>query len=162
VKLRGIAIIVILLLLTACGDKTAEFNTDAGNEPVAELPVDAPAKTIAPEEPKWAPEEVQAMALTLAGECYDDKERDKRLVCEVVLNRVSDGSFGDSICDVLTAKNQFAGYWRQSRPVSENDIQVVEQTLKDWFGNDCKALSEYLFYCAGKNRENDFRSTFTD
>ena len=49
------------------------------------------------------------MALTLAGECYDHKTQDKRRVCEVVLNRVSDGRFGSSIMEVLTAKNQFAG-----------------------------------------------------
>ena len=34
------------------------------------------------------------MVLTLAGECYEDKEQDKRLVCEVILNRVSAGNFG--------------------------------------------------------------------
>ena len=50
------------------------------------------------------------MALTLAGECYDHKTQDKRRVCEVVLNRVSDGRFGSSIMEVLTAKSQFAGY----------------------------------------------------
>ena len=97
------------------------------------------------------------MALTLAGECYDDKAHDKRLVCEVILNRVSDGRFGDSICEVLTAENQFAGYWRQSRPVTDNDIEIASQTLDDWFKNNCEALSEYLFFCAGDNRENSFR-----
>ncbi len=97
------------------------------------------------------------MALTLAGECYDDKEPDKRRVCEVILNRVSDGRFGDSIIEVLTAENQFSGYWTQSRPVSENDIAIAEQALKDWYDNGCEPLSEYLFFSAGDNRENVFK-----
>lgn len=44
------------------------------------------------------------MARILAGECYEDKVQDKRLVCEVILNRVSNDDFGDTILDVLTEK----------------------------------------------------------
>lgn len=106
--------------------------------------------------PKWSKEELQAIACTLAGECYNNQEQDKRLVCEVILNRVSDGRFGDSICGVLMEKNQFAGYWHQSRPVSENDLAVAEQALNDWFNNGCKPLSKYLFFCAGSNCKNSF------
>jgi len=113
-----------------------------------------------PEPLSWMDAELEAMALTLAGECYDENERDKRLVCEVILNRVSDGSFGDSIIEVLTAENQFEGYWTQSRPVSANDYEVSEQALRDWYDNGCEALSEYIFFCAGDNHENIFRSEF--
>ena len=108
----------------------------------------------------WTEEELYSLALTLAGECYDHKTQDKRQVCEVVLNRVSDGRFGGSIMEVLTAKNQFAGYWTQSRPVSENDYEVAEQALRDWYDGGCKALSEYLFFCAGDNLENEFRKEY--
>lgn len=96
------------------------------------------------------------MAQTLSGECYDDKAHDKRLVCEVILNRVSDGRFGDSIVEVITAENQFPGYWNPSRPISDNDLAIAEQTLDDWFDNDCEALSTYLYFSAGSNRENTF------
>ncbi len=115
---------------------------------------------VAEELPRWTQEELDAVARTLAGECYDDKEHDKRLVCEVILNRVSDGGFGNTVIDVLTAKYQFAGYWSQSRPVSENDYAVAEQALKDWYANGCQPLSEYLFFAAGPNRENEFRKEF--
>lgn len=108
----------------------------------------------------WSVEEVEAMALTQAGECYDDKPDDKRLVCEVILNRVSSDGFGDTILDVLTKPNQFDGYWSQSRSVSKNDYEVVVQALKDWYDNDCQPLSEYLFFEAGDNRENEFRKEF--
>lgn len=112
------------------------------------------------EEKPFSDEEVEAIVRTLAGECYDDKMADKRKVIEVIVNRVSDGRFGENVIDVVTAKGQFAGYWRQSRPVSESDIQIAEETLTDWYANDCKALSEYLFFSSGPNRENVFRSEY--
>lgn len=105
-------------------------------------------------------EEVTAMTKTLAGECYDDKLIDKRLVLEVILNRVADGRFGESVLDVVSAKSQFEGYWKQSRPISESDIQIAEDTLREWYKNDCKKLSEYLFFCSGPNRENVFRVSY--
>jgi len=105
-------------------------------------------------------EEVEVIVRTLAGECYDDKMADKRKVAEVIVNRVSDGGFGENVIDVVTAKGQFSGYWNQSRPVSESDIQIAEETLTDWYANDCKALSEYLFFSSGPNRENVFRSEY--
>lgn len=99
------------------------------------------------------------MALTLAGECYDDKEQDKRLVCEVILNRVSDSRFDNTIYEVLSAENQFNGFWHQSRPVSDNDLEVVHQALEDWYANDCRPLSNYYFFRAGDDRENVFYET---
>ena len=112
------------------------------------------------EEKPFSDEEVEAIVRTLAGECYDDKVADKRKVVEVIVNRVSDGRFGENVIDVVTAKGQFVGYWNQSRPVSESDIQIAEETLTDWYANGCKALSEYLFFHSGPNRENVFRSEY--
>ena len=111
-------------------------------------------------EPLWTEQEVQAIALTLAGECYDDKEWDKRRVCEVILNRVSDGNWGDTVLEVLEDDSQFSGYWKQNRPVTESDLEIAEQALADWYANGCKALSDYLYFCAGENRENVFRSKY--
>lgn len=111
-------------------------------------------------EPPWSDEEVHAIARTLAGECYDDKENDKRLVCEVILNRVSDSRWGNTVLEVLEQEDQFLGYWSQGREISENDIEVAETALADWYANDCNALSEYLYFCSGDNRENVFRSEF--
>ncbi|MEG1563833.1 MAG: cell wall hydrolase [Bacteroides sp.] len=108
----------------------------------------------------WSDAELIAMVLTLTGECYDDKVQDKRLVCEVILNRVSADGFGDTVFDVLTAPHQFDGYWTQSRSASENDYEVATKALEDWYKNDCEALSEYLFFEAGDNRENEFRKEF--
>ena len=150
------AFAAILLLLPACGKPPVESPTPEPTQPIYSQ--DPPVEQELPSaEPQWTDEELQAMALTLAGECYDDKELDKRRVCEVILNRVSDGRFGgNTIIEVLSAENQFSGYWTQSRPVSENDLAIVEQALRDWYDNGCEPLSEYLFFSAGENRENSF------
>jgi len=101
-----------------------------------------------------------AIARTLSGECYEDKPHDKRLVAEVIVNRVSAGRFGDTVIEVITSPHQFVGYWNPSREISENDIEIATQTLRDWYAKDCAALSEWLFFTAGDNRENDFRKEF--
>ena len=159
---RGVLIFsaAALLFLTGCGaDETAIKPTDAlAAEPLTAYVESTEMLTSMPVsmQKPWTDEELSLMARTLSGECYEDKELDKRRVCEVILNRVSDGRFGDSICEVITAPNQFQGYWRPSRPVSENDLAVAEQTLEDWYENGCKALSPYLYFSAGGNRENTF------
>lgn len=110
--------------------------------------------------PEMVYEEVEVITLTLAGECYDDKLSDKRKVTEVILNRVSSEKFGNTVLEVVSAKGQFVGYWKQSRPISESDIQIAEEVLTNWYKNNCEALSEYLFFYSGPNRENIFRSEY--
>lgn len=149
-----------ILLTTACSS-TEDSNSKYKGEVPDVLPLTANGSSkVTPESVEiikaWTDEELWAMAQTLSGECYDDKEQDKRLVCEVILNRVSDGHFGNSIISVITAKDQFPGYQNPSRTVSENDLTIAEQTLKDWFDNDCKPLSKYLYFSTGKNHENTF------
>ena len=111
-----------------------------------------------PMQSRWSDTELNAMAKTLAGECYDNKTLDKRRVCEVILNRVSNINFADTILEVLATPGAFNGYWRQSRPVSENDYAVA--ALKDWYEGGRKPLSEWLFFSKGQNHENVFRYNF--
>lgn len=150
----------LCLTVTACGGKDEKvtepsptYNIEINRTLVLVEPV--------PTENPWTAEEVEAMALTLAGECYEDKRQDKRLVCEVILNRVSSDEFDDTVIGVITKSSQFCGYWKQSRPVSDDDRAVAEQALKDWYSNGCIPLSEYLYFEAGDNRENEFRKEFS-
>ena len=126
-----------------------------------------PVVTAAPVEPEvtpepdpWTAEEVEAIARTLSGECYEDMPHDKRLVAEVILNRVSNVRWGDTVIEVVTQKSQFHGDLNPSRDITENDREIATQALLDWYANDCAALSEYLFFVAGPNRENQFRENY--
>lgn len=156
-KLNSIIIISLTLvfIFTACSNFTAD-DADIG-----EVVVPTQITSVMPfditSHQSTEPAVVDAIVQTLAGECYDDKLADKRKVVEVILNRVSDGRFGESVLEVVSAKGQFCGYWKQSRQVSESDIQIAEEILDKWYANDCKALSDYLFFRAGPNRENIFR-----
>ena len=159
---RVIAIGAALVLLVVCSRtlSASEEKTRIAEPAMTDAPVCVTdffqTQEPEPEQNPWTEAELDAMVRTLAGECYDQMVEDKRRVCEVIRNRVSDGRFGDSVIEVLSAENQFSGYWTQSRPVSENDYEVAEQALRDWYDNGCKALSEYLFFSAGENRENSF------
>ena len=169
-------IVTLLLLLTAvlivtpvaCTRKAAapqtptapsasvlpSVTTDSTAAPLSPVPT--------PETAPWTEEDVLAIARTLSGECYEDKTQDKRLVAEVIVNRVSAGHFGDTVIDVVTSPYQFVGYWNPSREISENDMQIATETLRDWYANDCNALSEWLYFTAGDNRENNFRTEYEE
>lgn len=165
-------VLTVAVIFTACRiPATDDADADIQPSPSVELTAVVPdvldlsycyteKATVTVEPTLYSDEEVSAIATTLAGECYDDKLDDKRSVAEVICNRVSDGNFGDSITAVVSAKGQFAGYWNQSRPISESDIQIAKETLREWYVNGCEKLSEYLFFCAGSNRENVFRTTY--
>lgn len=129
---------------------------EAHEQPQIIVPLETFHEEVVEPQTLWSDDELQAIAQTLAGECYEDMEHDKRLVCEVILNRVSDERFAETIIGVLETPGAFQGYWHQSRAVSENDLAVAEQTLQDWHANNCQPLSHFRFFCAGGNRENIF------
>ena len=156
------AMTALCVTLTACGGKDGKetepspaYNVELNRTLVVVL-----AEPVPTEQP-WTDEEVEAIALVLAGECYEDKKQDKRRVCEVIPNRVSSDEFDDTVIGVITKSSQFHGYWAQSRPVSDDDRAVAEQALKDWYSTGCAPLSEYLYFEAGDNRENEFRKEFS-
>lgn len=163
-----ILVVVCLVLLAGCAKEpdtiTIKPQTKAAVSFVVDVPPLTPpaAPTPEPTPPPdpWTAEEVEAIARTLSGECYEDKPGDKRLVAEVILNRVTDGRWGDTVIEVVTAKSQFYGYWQPSRDISDNDREIATQALCDWYANDCTALSEFLFFEAGPNRENVFRKNY--
>ena len=123
-------------------------------EPSSEL-------TEAPEEPvlPYTPEEVHAMALTLAGECYDDQPQDKRNVAWVICNRVTDGRFGEGIVGVVSSTEhgvQFEGYWEQSRPITDNDLEIAEEVLAAYYAGE-EPIHDYLYFTGGTGSTNNFK-----
>ena len=178
----GIGVLLIAVTMASCGDGSAEDNGTAKPSTIAGVAQtraitpethtqfraaadtisEDVLETVSPSETTnpWTKDELDAIATTLAGECYDDKVQDKRKVCEVILNRVSCDGFPDTVLGVLTYPNAFCGYWSQSRQATESDYAVATQALRDWYGNGCQPLSNYLFFEAGDNRENVFREEY--
>lgn len=159
--------LALMLALPSCKAMQTGYASPAPEPTAYTVPVQTdevvyssePDPTEAPD--PWTEDDVYYMALTLSGECYDDEPEDKRKVCEVILNRISDGRFGgDTVYEVVSCDYpciQFSGYWQQSRPISENDREIAEQALRDWYANGCEALSEWLYFSAGPNHKNIFR-----
>lgn len=107
----------------------------------------------------YTPDEVHAMALTLAGECYENQPQDKRDVAWVICNRATDGRFGEGIVGVVSSTEhavQFAGYWAQGRSISESDIDIAEEVLAAYYAGE-EPIHDYLYFTGGTGVTNNFR-----
>jgi len=120
--------------------------------PEPELPQEPPA-FIVPEH------EIELVAMTLRGECYDDQPDDKREVVRVICNRVSAGNFGDSVEAVITAPRQFIGY-RPGNIPTENDYEIAREILAEWYAGGCQPMGKYLFFSGGGHHKNVFRENY--
>ena len=90
-RIAALALVALTISNYNCQSAIASIHSPTSDEP----------KSIAKvAQPQWSEIERHAIAKTLAGECYDDKELDKRRVCEVILNRVSNKNFADTILEV--------------------------------------------------------------
>lgn len=113
-----------------------------------------------PPEP-YEPDEadVTALAQTLYGECRGCSEIQQKAVCQVVLNRVDDPRFPDTIIEVITQKSQFFGY-SATNPVWENLYSLARQMIIDWHeGKDGVFGPEYLYF-TGNGRINVFTTEY--
>ena len=139
---------------TASGIQTETPPATASTEPQSALPSAEPspgsAVTAVPDF------EIELVAKTLRGECYEDQADDKREVVKVICNRVSDGNFGNSIEEVITAPRQFQGFGPDNVPTA-NDYEIAREVLTEWYDGGGVPLGEYLFFSSGGNHKNIFR-----
>ena len=79
-------------------------------------------------------EEIELIALCVMAEAEGECEYGQRLVIDVILNRVDDPHFPDTIYDVIYQKNQFAGMYgdRITRCyVKDELVQLVREVLEN-------------------------------
>ncbi|MFY2762518.1 cell wall hydrolase [Arenimonas sp. MALMAid1274] len=78
------------------------------------------------------------LATTVYLEARDQSELGQRAVAEVALRRRDSGQWGESVCDVVTARKQFAptivnpGLRMRNLEAWEKAVQVAFQTQSDW------------------------------
>jgi hypothetical protein len=167
----SIILLLFILALAGCAQTTppAEstpspiltetFSDQAATErPSAQTSKEPSPESAAPLVPEY---EVELVAKTLRGECYDDQPDDKREVVKVICNRVAVSGFGGSIEAVVTAKGQFYGYRPGNEPTA-NDYAVAREVLEQWYGNGCRQMSEYLFFSSGGGHKNIFRKEWKE
>jgi spore germination cell wall hydrolase CwlJ-like protein len=83
---------------------------------------------------KNIPKEVQCLAMSIYYEAKGESLAGKYAVADVVLNRVEDGRFPDTICEVITQKNQF--HWKKVVPRTNTNWILAVNIAKDVIRND--------------------------
>ena len=97
-------------------------------EVVVEPEPEEPSATLATQE------EIELIALCVMAEAEGECEYGQRLVIDVILNRVDDPHFPDTIYDVIYQKNQFSGMYgdRITRCyVKDELVQLVREELEN-------------------------------
>lgn len=136
----------------------------------------APNETAAPAEPQLHYTEVEAVIL--AKLLYQEARGVSGIFCDVshearqaavlwcVLNRLDNGSYGDSIVDVVTAHNQFA--YDPQTPVDKELLWLANDVLTRWSMEKNgetdvgRTLPANYFFFLGDGEENHFRNGFKD
>lgn len=77
---------------------------------------------------------LEMLAICVEAEAGNQGLLGKRMVADVILNRVDDSSFPDNIVDVISQPNQFTSYWdggmeRHNEP-SEETIKAVQMEIE--------------------------------
>lgn len=101
--------------------------------PAVEQPTVEVAVATEPEVPSVSQEEIELIALCVMAEAEGECEYGQRLVIDVILNRVDDPHFPDTIYDVIYQKNQFSGMYgdRITRCyVKDELVQLVREELE--------------------------------
>ena len=115
--------------------------------------------------PLYSQEEVALVAKTIYGEARGCSDAEKRLVAWCICNRVDDGTWGDTIEDIVTYPNAFYGY-DESWPEDSECVRVAQDVLTEWrTGGEADVLepyattSEYLYF-GGDGYHNWFREEY--
>lgn len=135
-----------------------------------------PPATEAPTEPPLHYTEVEAVILAkllyreargVSGTfCGVSPEARQAAVLWCVLNRLDNGSYGDSIVEVVTAPNQFA--YDPQAPVTDDLLWLANDVLTRWSmeqngeTNVGRTLPADYFFFLGDGEENHFRKGFKD
>ena len=104
----------------------------------------------------------ELIAKTIYGEARGCSTEEQELVAWCILNRVEDGTWGDTVEDVVTYPNAFHGYCA-TNPATEEHIAVATKVLNQWHAGESAPVrppysttSNYT-YMSGKNGHNYFR-----
>lgn len=109
-------------------------------------------------------DELELLAICVEAEAGNQELKGKRLVTDVILNRVDDPDFPDSIEGVISQKFQFSSYWdggmeRVTEPSEETFLAVQMEleergwpgvlyfTAEDWpkYGTPWKKVGDHYF-----------------
>lgn len=97
------------------------------------------------EEEYW--DSLELLACCVMAEAEGEDLMGKRMVVDVVLNRVDDPDFPDTITEVITQKYQFSSYWDgrlEKADPTEDCFTAVKMELEE------RTYPDILFFTAGR------------
>lgn len=160
------AILALLVLLRA--GHSEEPVLDSSYRPEVNTEGLCWVKVVAAEEPEYelyyTAEDAETIAKAVWGEARGCTSEGKAKVVWVILNRVDDSRFPDTIQGVVTQPCQFYGY-SPSFPVEPEILAVVNDVLNRWNMEKNGAavtrelLPEYVFF-TGDGAQNYFRAVY--
>lgn len=94
-----------------------------------------------------APDELELLAKILFREANLEPYNGQAAVVEVIFNRMSDGTWGSTLYEVLSAPGQFVSWKTRDGAVpTENNYQVIQDVLD---GKTSVLSKEYLYFSMG-------------
>ena len=162
----------LCLMAVACGQQreaTVEpgQTTQAAEQTALALPIVAVSSEPEAATHPFTDEEVIILAKTIWAEARGVPSEARQAAggwC--ALNRLDDGSFGNTLAEVLTAPHQFA--YREDSPETPEMMELAEDVLTRWYaerqGRDSvgRTLPADYLYFEGDGEENHFRKTWED
>ncbi len=168
ILLIGAALTLLVLIRAAyCEMQDDGYRPEVNTAGLLCYPVHIAAEQ-EPSEPEYelyyTPEDAEIIAKTVWGEARGCTREGQAKVVWVILNRVEDSRFPDTIRGVVTQPCQFYGY-SPNHPVTPEILAVVNDVLNRWNSERngiavTRELSrEYVFF-TGDGRVNHFREVF--
>ena len=119
-------------------------------------------------EPQYAERDIDMLTRMIWGEARGCAYEEQALCVWVVLNRLDDGRYGDTIEAVVSAQNQFIGY-SPTHPIAGDIRTVVEEVLEAWAsGEDAPTLppyaetSDYLYFSGRLGADGKLHNFFRE
>ena len=128
------------------------------------FPVRAEAATVLQGQVAYTYEEQRMMAWVVQQEVRGASEEHKRIIAQVIVNRVKDDAFPDTIKEVLTQKNQFTSiqnWYQRNYPPDAATIRAVRQVLTGEYTVPSGALFFYAPRWASASAAEWFENSLT-
>jgi len=110
-------------------------------------------------------QEIEMIAQTIWGEARGLNTYEQSLVIWCILNRVDDGTWGNTVAEVVTAKSQFHGY-SNSHPITDEHKALARDVVTRWQmekycqGNVGRTLPQEYLYFHSEHGHNVFTSNY--
>lgn len=109
--------------------------------------------------------EIEMIAQTIWGEARGLNTYEQSLVIWCILNRVDDGTWGNTVAEVITAKYQFHGY-SSNHPIVDEYKALAQDVVARWqmekycLGNVGRTLPKEYLYFHSQNGYHIFKTNY--